>query len=141
MYDLENLNHVNRTRDRKRTTFASFLKYIEPLKDYGKSYYHYFYPDKKIYLGLIDHYFPGFLLQYRELEKIEERKKYIHSLYNGNLIMKYFMIGSGKALGSFMYNFQEYFGTKEQLEEYILSVNNTDIIMSKFGEINNINKI
>jgi hypothetical protein len=43
-YDLENLNRINRERDKKRKTYAAFINYIEPLR---ANEFKYFYPDKE----------------------------------------------------------------------------------------------
>lgn len=131
LFDYENLNYVNRKRDRKRSTYSGFLEYIEPIRN--KEYF-YFYHKKSAYLGLIDYYFPGFLRKYRELEKIEQRKKEVSEYYNGNLLMKYFHI-SGPELGKYMGNFLNHFGTKEKMEDWILE-NKTTVCMEKFSEIN-----
>lgn len=135
LFDFETLNRINRERDQKRTTYANFVKHVAPLKEKGKDAYHYFYYDKKVYLGLIDHYFPGFLKQYRELEKKEERKRTIHTLFNGNLIIEHYAI-TGKELGQAITKFKEYFANNEMFEEYILETNNIAEIMLKFGQIN-----
>lgn len=135
MFDFETLNRINRERDQKRTTYANFVKHVAPMKDLGKDSFHYFYPDKKIYLGLIDYYFPGFLCQYRELELKEERRKLIKSLYNGSIIMNEFNI-SGKILGNYMNNFTKSFKTLCDMEQYIIDTNDTNTILNKFSEIN-----
>jgi len=133
-YDLENLNRINRERDKKRKTYAAFIEYIEPLR---ANEFKYFYHDKKVYLGLIDHYFPGFLVKYRELEIKEERKRQIHSLYNGNLIMQKYAI-EGKKLGAAMTNLVEWLGyqTYDQFEDWILRLNDTERILEVFGKAN-----
>ena len=134
MFDFETLNRINRDRDKKRKTYASFVEHVAPMKERGLEAFHYFYHDKKAYLGLIDHYFPGFLLEYRELEKKEEIKRAVSKLYNGNLVMQYFDI-SDKSLGAAIGTFEKQFGSREKLEEYVLDIDDTDIIMNKFMEV------
>jgi hypothetical protein len=134
MFDFETLNRINRERDRKRKTYALFVEHVAPMKEKGVDAYHYFYADKKAYLGLIDHYFPGFLKDYRGLEKLEEIKRFVAKLYNGNLVMQYFDI-SDKSLGAAIGTFEKHFGSREKLEEYVLDTNDTDIIMNKFMEV------
>lgn len=136
-YDLENLNRINRERDKKRKTYAAFIQYVEPLR---QNEYIYLYPDKRVYLGLIDHYFPGFLLKYRNLELLEERKRKIHALYNGNILLEAFKL-FGPELGRNMSNFEKSFESKEAMENYILEVNDTAAILDKFSIVNNLNKI
>lgn len=137
-YDLENLNRINRERDKKRKTYAAFIDYIEPLR---QNEFKYLYPDKKVYLGLIDHYFPGFLKKYRDLELIEERKRKIHSLYNGNLIIERYGI-QGKDLGKAMTEFvNEFFATRgttdyQLFENWLLDLDDSDKILHHFGYVN-----
>ena len=137
MYDLENLNKINRDRDKKRSTYTAFVKHVAPLKEKGKDYYHYFYPDKKVYLGYIDHHFPGFLKKYRELEIREERLRSVNKLYNGDLIMQHFDL-KGKELGAAMSKFQASYASKEALENFILEANDTTYILHIFGDVNNL---
>lgn len=132
MFDFESLNRINRERDKKRATYAAFVEHVAPMKERGAESYHYFYSDKKAYLGLIDHYFPGFLRSYRELEKKEERKRAVAALYNGNLLMQRFPL-SGKDLGSAMGTFEKSFGSKADMEEWILKTNDQDIILEQFA--------
>lgn len=138
MFDFETLNRINRERDQKRTTYASFVKHVAPMKEIGKDAYHYFYHDKKVYIGLIDHYFPGFLKEYRKLEKKEEHKRNVHALFNGKLIMDKYKI-TGKSLGEAISKFKNYFDSTELFEEYILETNDSSEILLKFAQINNIN--
>lgn len=135
MFDLENLNRINRERDKKRKTYSEFLKYVEKFKE-GKTRedYYYFHPDKRVYLGLIDETFPGTLRKYRNLEKKEERKRLVSSLYNGNILMNRFGL-SGKDLGSAIGKFEKSFESKEVLENWIIEVSDTDIILDKFNEV------
>lgn len=129
VFDFDTLNRINRERDQKRPTYKSFVDFIQPLKENNDSYY-YFYKDKKVYLGLIDFHFPGFLKEYRNLEKKEERKRKVHSLYNGNLLMEKFKI-SGKELGLAMNKFKKEFESLEKMEDWILE-NDTETILEIF---------
>lgn len=135
MFDFETLNRINRERDQKRATYAAFVKHVAPMKEAGKEAYHYFYYDKKVYLGLIDHYFPGFLEQYRELEKKEERKRNVSELFNGNMLIEKFNI-TGKELGNAIFKFKSYFSDNTAFEDYILETNNKAEILQKFAQIN-----
>ena len=130
MFDLEKLNKINRDRDKKRKTYSSFLKYLEPYKE-NKTIedFHYFYPDKKVYLGHIDFNFPGFLRQYRELEKREERLIKIRAKFNGNILIDEFGI-KGKELGNLISNFKASFEDLNTFEDYILE-NDVETILNK----------
>lgn len=135
LFDFETLNRINRERDQKRATYASFVNHVAPMKEAGKEAYHYFYYDKKVYLGLIDYYFPGFLEQYRELEKKEKRKQNVSELFNGNMLIEEFNI-TGKELGDAIFKFKSYFSDNKAFEDYILETNNKAEILQKFAQIN-----
>lgn len=123
VFDFDTLNRINRERDSKRTTYAGFVEFIQPLKEKNDEFY-YFYSDKKVYLGLIDFHFPGFMRKYRDLEKKEERKREIHSLYNGKIVMEWFGI-EGKELGAVLTYFKSLFGSLEEMEDFILEMGST----------------
>ena len=135
LFDFEIMNRTNRERDMKRTTYASFVERVAPLKEKTIDSYHYFYSDKKVYLGLIDFHFPGFLKEYRQLEKKEERKIAISELFNGRIVMEQYKL-EGKSLGEALNNFKSYFASNDLYEDYILETNNTAEILQKFAQIN-----
>lgn len=135
MFDFETLNRINRERDKKRKTYASFVEHVAPMKEKGKEAYHYFYADKKAYLGLIDHFFPGFMKEWRLLEKKEERKRLVSSFFNGGIVMMYLDL-KGAALGAAMGNFEKNFESRASLEDYVLETANTEIIMELFAKVN-----
>ena len=135
LFDFEVMNRTNRERDMKRTTYASFVEHVSNMKEVGIENYHYFYSDKRVYVGLVDHYFPGFLKQYRQLEKKEQRKRSISELFNGRLVMETYKL-EGKALGDALSMFKMYFADIVTYEDYILETNNTAEILQKFAQIN-----
>lgn len=135
LFDFETLNRINRERNQKRATYAGFVNHVAPLKEKSKEAFHYFYNDKKVYLGLIDHFFPGFLKEYRALEKKEERKRTVAALFNGDIIMKYSTL-KGKELGSAINKFRESFTSLTEMEDYILLTNDTHKIMKQFSLVN-----
>lgn len=137
-FDLANLNKINRDRDKKRKTYNLFLETIESLKNKSNEKWYYFHRNKEFYLGLIDFHFPGFMKKYRELELLELEKRKIHDLFNGNLIMQYWPNLKGKELGNVISKFYSYYASKEDANNKILELNNTDQIMSLFARINNL---
>lgn len=130
LFDLEKLNRINRERDKKRTTYAKFLDYIKPLKENIKiEDYHYFYHDKTVYLGLIDHYFPGFLREYRLLEKREERVINVSEKFNGRILIHEFNV-TGRELGKLISDFKNSFENTFEYEEFVLN-NDIDTILKR----------
>lgn len=134
IFDFERVNKINRDRDKKRKTNMGFVNYIQEYKQLPIDTFPYFYKDKKVYLGLIDHYFPGFLKEYRELEKKEEVLQKIKEKFNGNIIMSETGL-SGKELGKAIMSFKEHFTSPKFYRDYILE-NTEEDVMSLFKQIN-----
>jgi hypothetical protein len=121
IFNYENLNHQNRTRNKKRKNYAGFLEYLQK-HNICKSYP--FEKDKSKYIQVIDTYFPEAQL-IKRLDEIQTEFQYQRSLrekFNGDLVMKLTGL-HGKDLGKFIYNFkkqyhdfQEYIETKPKEE-------------------------
>lgn len=85
-YQYENLNHANRIRDKKRTTYHGFLEYIKvnPCK---ATYV--FNEDKSTYIPHIQHHFYGFEEKYKEsLAKLAFRRE-VRAKLNGEMITEW----------------------------------------------------
>lgn len=96
-FQYENLNHTNRIRDKKRSTYHAFLEYIkdEPCRyDYHR--------DKDAYLdGIFDH-FPGVEEKCKEAQARLEHAKAVKEHFNGELVSEWTGL-TGHRLGKFMY--------------------------------------
>ena len=117
IFAYENLDHQNRTRNRKRESYRKFLEYIEP-KTFGEN----ILPSKEERLKLILESFPQVHLEEKieELKKKEKLKKVIKSKFNGNIIMKLIPELSGKELGKFIQHFKNLFYSDETFNETVL---------------------
>ena len=98
-YKLENLNTIGKMRDKKRTTYRSFLEYNEanPVANpYVKS------KDKLVQLEHIFNYFgPDALEEYTRVTQELAAIRYIKTRFNGDIVSK--ISGyTGKGLGQFM---------------------------------------
>lgn len=109
IFSYENLNHINRTRNRKRPVYAEFLQYIE-----NKPTQKFLFKEKRDYL--LD-----FLVKFPELGKRIEffRVSYLESKeikrkFNGDLVMQWTGIEDGKEIGKIMSRFRKEF-PKEKL--------------------------
>jgi len=100
LYLLETRNYRDRTRDRKRKTYMSFLEYCRTTV--VPTFQH---PDKPTWLTYWFDHFPDFKQQYEntleELAATNARKL----LYNGKIVGNLTGL-SGKALGEFMQKFK-----------------------------------
>lgn len=142
IFNYENLNHTNRTRNRKRTTYASFLKWLE-----NKEFNNYeFNSDKTIYIPMIEEFFNYPLSE--EIKKIEAQMTYNRFLatkFNGTIVMEVLGI-EGKELGTYISYYKESFincdfSFEEFIEQQDIEVIKNDIKchyeMNKYHKILN----
>lgn len=105
-FQLENLNHTNKTRNRKRDTFMKFLEWLKKHPEYDKQFN---FGDKKNWIDKIDKKWPI----KEEIEK--ERSNFLQhkanaAKFNGNLV-RYWCPGlEGKQLGKVLSEFKFYRG-------------------------------
>ena len=125
-YDMEELNRINRDRNKKRTTYQTFLNVCSELKKQDCWYQH--DKDKYVYLGFIDTHFPGFLKWYRYMENEEKLNEESRQRFNGSMILSLLPTLIGKNLGTALNNFIEALGfeTKKELRDFYLA--NTTVL-------------
>ena len=103
IFKLENLNHTNRVRDRKRKTYNMFLKHLSL-----KNLYDTEIPERltdKQKLDSVYHYFPHIRKEIEEIDKQIERDHFVKSKFNGALVTE--LTGLvGKDLGTFIQMFK-----------------------------------
>ncbi len=135
-YDMDELNRINRDRNKKRTTYQTFLSLCSDLKKQDHWYKH--DRDKNIYLGHIDASFPGFLQWYREIEADYKLTEEAKTKFNGSMVMELLPELRGQDLGRAINNFVIQLGFENNpngLRDYYLQ-NTTFDIMYKFVLIN-----
>jgi hypothetical protein len=117
MFQMENLKHIDRKRNRKRGSYHLFLNY---LKDNGIYIKYKFEEDKNKYLSLINNCFPEakLLEQLTELQLIDSKNKIISQKFNGDIVMSWLPNLKGKELGNTMFKFKNSLGNK--YEDFIL---------------------
>lgn len=97
IFQYENLNHANRVRDKKRTTYHGFLEYIKvrPSRKYA------FLEDRSLYLRRIFDHFPRAEVRYNSaIERLKEAQG-IKEIFSGKVISSVTGL-SGIELGKFM---------------------------------------
>lgn len=104
IYDDENLNHINRTRNRKRKTYSSFLEWLktrEQLPAYQ------FEKDKSIYLIRTHNAFENadFFGQLKAYAKRIQDYEKRYAKFNGKLVQLWTGL-EGKALGQVMQSYK-----------------------------------
>lgn len=131
IFQMENMNSIDRKRNNKRVSYHVFLKYLKKNKIESKFT---FERDKSLYLEDINNYFPEANL----VEKIKELdiKNMLYfevSLkFNAFHVMIWFPELKGKYLGVAIGKFKNYLG--ENYNDFILN-NDIDTIKEKFVEI------
>lgn len=130
-YQMENLNRIDRKRNKKRKTYQEFLEYINSSLDRFSSGY-VFNKDKDSYIDVIDAFFPdaNFKIELEKAKKRDEENKLMASKFNGKLIMAKYPNLIGKELGVVMFDFKESFG--DEYRNFLLN-NTPDVIMQTFG--------
>lgn len=104
IYDTEQLNHINRTRNRKRKTYMTFLEWLAARPDLPA---YAFEPDKSIYLIRIHNAFPeadffGQLSDYADRQRAYEARQ---AKFNGRLVQAWTGL-EGKELGMAIQRFK-----------------------------------
>lgn len=96
IYWYENLNSINKVRDRKRSTYQGFVKRNE-----GKEPRITFSKNKEKYLDMIFKHFPESYEKYKEARLLHLRGLNIKEKFNGVLVSEWTGL-TGKELGNFM---------------------------------------
>lgn len=98
IFSFENMNHIARTRDKKRKSYNQFMSYIEPYKDKV-----YDWPLIEERLGLVNQCFPEVKL-FEQINELKEKRRQAEELaekFNGTLVIEWTGI-TGKALGQLL---------------------------------------
>jgi hypothetical protein len=136
LFDYDQLNHQNRTRNKKRTNYRLFLDYVSNI---DKSYE---YKNKDYYVNKAEEFFGIDLAdKIASWRKEVEREKEAHEHFNGNLIMKHYLL-TGKELGVAIYKFKEFVKKEFPATNFHNYVINTDqeTMWEMFEMVNNVQK-
>lgn len=132
VFQYENLNRIDRKRNKRRKSYNEFLAYISK-NDINKNYQ--FYENREDYIKEIDNFFPeaNLIGRIEELKEKDRINSIIKEKFNGKLIMSMYPELKGKELGYFIEQFKNQF---EYFEKYILDSEANKILndFSKFYE-------
>lgn len=98
-FKLENLNNINRVRDRKRKTYNMFLKYIESKNIEGKGTSKLSYEEKE---SFVLNKFPHIRHEVQELKDKVKLGNKVKERINGRIIMSLFKDIDGKTVGKYI---------------------------------------
>jgi len=96
-FSYENLNYINRTRDRKRATYQQFVAWMADTNVAGQL----LHEDKRLYLATIGDAFPNLPPALLAAEEKYQNQQIIYSRFNGMLVSEWTGL-TGKELGSVM---------------------------------------
>ncbi len=128
-FSLENLNHINRTRNRKRKTYMDFLKYIS--ENYNSI------ESKQREIKTLDNiiaFFPesNIINDIAEIERQQQDKKYIASKFNGSIVSTITNLKE-KQLGNFIIQFKN---SKKDFNDWVRN-SNVEVIEEEIKNFQN----
>lgn len=139
IFSYEEMNHIARTRDRKRQSYNNFMEYIRPHRHRIYEWPLY----KEDNLPNIINCFPNSKLMEKiiELKKREEKRKNLTSKYNGNLVMSWTGL-KGKELGDTLKKYKEWRGIFSNFKNFddFLEFTSTERIKEDFMKFYENNK-
>lgn len=118
IFQYDNLNNTNRTRNQKRRTYQLFIEWLT--KQTGASWcdFYQFSEDKSPYLIRLHNAFPEARLFYRLIDFADQAKRheYRASKFNGHLIMEWTGLGprDGKQIGQLIAGFKQWMAVANQ---------------------------
>ncbi len=123
IFRFENLNHINRTRNRKRPVYAAFVEYLEQNEPPSK----YTFDKRSSYLPQWKERWPKLA---DEIEKQREKffiTKAIKEKFNGRLVMEWLNISDGPTVGQVVQQTKKEFpdllnAKAEDIEKYVKSI-------------------
>jgi len=131
-YNLDKLNHINRTRNRKRSSYTKFLKWLETNKHkYGKYEYN---EDSLVYLPKVEAAFPELTQALKDAKEACEDRRFQSSKFNGHLIKEWVDTSTsvdssktqiGQWLFGFKYEVEEVFEVK--FDQWVRSQNHDQV--------------
>lgn len=127
VFRYENLNRIDRKRNKRRKSYNELLKYI----DNNNITKEYIFDEKSSYINYINDYFPESRLieTINDLIEKDNTNKLINSKFNGKSVMERYPDLKGKELGYMMMTFKENFS---DFNDFILK-NSIDEIYDKFN--------
>lgn len=126
IYQFDNMNHISRTRDRKRPTYNQFLQWIEEKPDLPQ----FDWSDKESirseFLERALTHFDGFKERMNDSMAKHKRTIMVKSKFNGGLFAELSGL-EGRELGRAIKGFRDSFGSDALLNEWVIGANPSEI--------------
>lgn len=129
-FEYENLNHINKQRNKKRPNYYYFLEWMKTNNVKVKCEFPY---EEDYYINKLFYFFSPDGSAKKEMERIialHELKKHVASLFNGSHVMEAFNL-QGKDITNKMAEYKETFGGFDKYSEFIMC-NDLDSILFDF---------
>jgi len=121
VYALDQLNHVDRIRDKKRATYQAFLTWIEgktlPVRAKRDDRSTWFLPQ-------IRRAFPEFAMLYDLAQAQQEKRAKVKTKFNGIIVSELTGLKE-KELGNFMLQWRSWFKNEYDFQDYVLYASST----------------
>jgi tRNA(Ile)-lysidine synthase TilS/MesJ len=124
-FQFDNLNSIDRQRNRKRQTYLEFLEYVNSNVFEVKRKY----KEKSECIAIIDQFFPESKLikSIAKFDATEERSHVVRSKFNGNLVMEWTGV-VGQELGKVINDFKfDMLITENDFDEFIFDAEADEI--------------
>jgi hypothetical protein len=128
MFQMDQLNKINRDRNKKRASYVTFLEWMD-INVADENHEYKFADDKTSYFIMINDEFPeaDIITQVRRLEYLECRKLYVQSKFNGGDVMRRYGF-EGKKLGDVLTGFKDFISSEySSYNDYIIHNDTFDI--------------
>jgi len=118
-FKFENLNHINKKRNRRREGYKKFVNFVEDMEI--KPNYTFDSTDKIKHIKEIETYFGYHITEkIKEMQNEDNIKKEIASKFNGRLVMEWGNIEPGISISKHIKGFRDYIRENRNYEAYIL---------------------
>lgn len=122
IFKFENLNHINKVRDRKRVVYNQLVNWC--VNDYVPTVNRIPFPDKDKRLDFVLQHFPSIKAKVDENDIRIALQRATAQKFNGRLVMQWVPELSGKKLGDFLFSYK---GSKEHYSAYVLNASEEEI--------------
>jgi hypothetical protein len=130
-YALEARNNRDRVRDRKRTTYTTFLKWLEHRENVPQHESMNLLADA---LERADEFFPGFIAEVEAIRMNDERQRIIKAKFNGDVVAGVTGL-SGIPLSEWLAGFQKQWRARDEFELWVMTTGTLEVrqrLMSDF---------
>jgi hypothetical protein len=129
-FKFENLNHINRKRNRRRKGYGDFVKFVEEME--VKPNYSFDETDKTKHIKEIEEFFGAHITdEINRLQEAERLRQQIAQKFDGRKVMEWAGVSPGPEVAKHIEGFKSFVKENHNYDEYILNTSQ-DEIMAEF---------